>query len=639
MSDWSRPTMKLVLKYDGPSSTKQLEVYGGLKRVPKEGTDVGQVKIDLHIKNGKFFATQGFGATTAGIQSHVDLWREDNEYLYVPRHYEVPRLPDSDPLFRVDLRYPYDRPIVIPHSIKYRDESQQEAVRALLADEEDKILCLACGKGKSFSSLGAASEGNRFPLLIVVHTNALMDQWRDNVKIAYGLKDEEIGHVQGPKKDWEGKKVVIAMLHSLTLKEYPPQFYVYFRLVISDECFPAGTLVDGRRIEDIRIGDTVTSFDPESGLTDQKLVTHVFVKQALCGHLLRVTYDDGRSVVCTPEHPFFTHIGWVPASSLRQSDACGIVVSEDERVLEWARVESIEIHQRRSDGGFGEVCPTGYVYNLEVADYHTYTANGVVVHNCHRLSAELFSRMCEMFPCERWGLTATVEREDGMSVVFKKHFGNICYQDLTQALSPIVFFVKTGVVKDSERYKSRYGSQFNLSKLITDLADDDYRNLMIADRIRKDLSEGRTILVLGERISQLHFLHDEISFESKSLHIGAMKAEARKEALTKKLVFATHQLAKEGLDRPAFDTLYILIPFGGSGRLQQSLGRILRTCVGKKQPIARVFVDDIGIIKSLGRKMSKWLGTNKISFFEDKILDETKQACKRRLREIINQGQ
>lgn len=52
----------------------------------------------------------------------------------------------------------------------------------------------------------------------------------------------------------------------------------------------------------------------------------------------------------------------------------------------WARVDHVEVLQRGSDGTFGGVCPDGLVYNLEVEGVHTYTANGVIVHNCHEAS-------------------------------------------------------------------------------------------------------------------------------------------------------------------------------------------------------------------------------------------------------------
>jgi hypothetical protein len=89
------------------------------------------------------------------------------------------------------------------------------------------------------------------------------------------------------------------------------------RFLIVDECFPAGTLIDGRPIETYKEGDTVTAFDEKTKKLLKSHVTHVFKKQAT--QLVRV-YAGGKSVVCTPNHPFFTNRGWVNASDLNHCD-------------------------------------------------------------------------------------------------------------------------------------------------------------------------------------------------------------------------------------------------------------------------------------------------------------------------------
>lgn len=48
-------------------------------------------------------------------------------------------------------------------------------------------------------------------------------------------------------------------------------------------------------------------------------------------------------------------------------------------------MDRIEIHQPGSDGTFGGLCPDGKIYDIEVEGLHTFTANGVAVHNSHRI--------------------------------------------------------------------------------------------------------------------------------------------------------------------------------------------------------------------------------------------------------------
>lgn len=61
------------------------------------------------------------------------------------------------------------------------------------------------------------------------------------------------------------------------------------------------------------------------------------------------------------------------------------------------RVDSVEVLEPGSDSGFGEVCPGGYVYNLEVEGNHTYFANGVLVHNCHHAASESAEMLLQEF--------------------------------------------------------------------------------------------------------------------------------------------------------------------------------------------------------------------------------------------------
>jgi hypothetical protein len=88
------------------------------------------------------------------------------------------------------------------------------------------------------------------------------------------------------------------------------------RLHSAQPCFVAGTLVDTDRgqvpIERIRAGDRVLT---RIGYRSVLSVSRTPYR----GHLIHVTAG-GRSVVCTPEHPFLTARGWVNAGSLTLQD-------------------------------------------------------------------------------------------------------------------------------------------------------------------------------------------------------------------------------------------------------------------------------------------------------------------------------
>ena len=85
-----------------------------------------------------------------------------------------------------------------------------------------------------------------------------------------------------------------------------------FDLIVVDECFVAGTLVStpqGRRpIEQLEAGDKVLTSDGVMRIN--KLVRNT-AKQ-----LVEVKLGNGKTIRCTPEHPFFTDAGWVCAKNL-----------------------------------------------------------------------------------------------------------------------------------------------------------------------------------------------------------------------------------------------------------------------------------------------------------------------------------
>jgi hypothetical protein len=127
---------------------------------------------------------------------------------------------------------------------------------------------------------------------------------------------------------------------------------------LTKSCFGAGTplLTPGgaKPVEQFVVGDLVLSRDerdPE-GVVAAKVVEEVFVRT---GEVVRLSVG-GRGILTTPEHPFWVRgKGWKQANELAVGDELS---SHDGR---WVAVESVE--------GEGEYAT---VYNLRVADYHTY---------------------------------------------------------------------------------------------------------------------------------------------------------------------------------------------------------------------------------------------------------------------------
>lgn len=82
-----------------------------------------------------------------------------------------------------------------------------------------------------------------------------------------------------------------------------------WEMLVCDECFPAGTKISTEKgevdIEAIQPGDFVQTSD---GL---RRVLETGTRKA--SKLVCLRLSDGGNLTCTPEHPVFTEVGWVPA--------------------------------------------------------------------------------------------------------------------------------------------------------------------------------------------------------------------------------------------------------------------------------------------------------------------------------------
>jgi superfamily II DNA or RNA helicase len=72
-------------------------------------------------------------------------------------------------------------------------------------------------------------------------------------------------------------------------------------------------------------------------------------------------------------------------------------------------------------------------------------------------------------------------------------------------------------------------------------------------------------------------------------------------------LFATYSLAKEGLDIPCLERLYMVTPQTDYAVITQSIGRIARTSEGKQNPVCFDFVDDsLYLVKSYKKRCSTY---------------------------------
>lgn len=286
---------------------------------------------------------------------------------------------------------------------------------------------------------------------------------------------------------------------------------------------------------------------------------------------------------------------------------------EENRVPEWVGVDSIKVYQQTDICGLSHLCPDHTVYNLGVKRNHNYFANGVAVHNCHRAcgtptAVTMFSKVLNSLAARfKYGLSATVHRSDGLIQATYALMGRVAYSVPREAVAARVMPVRVRPMYTGEPLTDEClntDGTLNHTALITNLCERDERNAYILDVL--DHEQEHPSLILSDRLSHLEALMSQLTPEEKSLAVmisGKMntkkgKAE-REQAIAdmrsgkKRYLFATYSLAKEGLDIPCLERLYLTTPHKDYAVVTQAVGRIARVCKGKTEPVCFDFVDDI----------------------------------------------
>jgi superfamily II DNA or RNA helicase len=110
------------------------------------------------------------------------------------------------------------------------------------------ILSLPCGFGKTILALYFISKLKK-KTLVVVHKEFLMNQWKERIQFA--LPEAKVGIIQGDRFEMEGNDILIGMLQTLSMKEFPIDAFDEIGHVIIDECHRIPSRVFSRALHKI----------------------------------------------------------------------------------------------------------------------------------------------------------------------------------------------------------------------------------------------------------------------------------------------------------------------------------------------------------------------------------------------------
>tara|TARA_B110000495_G_C23005725_1_gene594128 strand:+ start:506 stop:1960 length:1455 start_codon:yes stop_codon:yes gene_type:complete len=194
-------------------------------------SELKEIKKDLTANP---FVVGDFGD---GNEKRFSLFMESPNSLYIPRFYAYERFGPPD-INKMDEGHSID--IKFAGSLRKEQEPIIDLYKKACSERGGGLISLKCGGGKTVLALYLSSLLKK-KTIVIVHKDFLMTQWRDRIK--QFLPDARIGKIQQNTIDIEDKDIVLAMVQSISQKEYDPEVFSSFGLAIFDECHHLGAEV------------------------------------------------------------------------------------------------------------------------------------------------------------------------------------------------------------------------------------------------------------------------------------------------------------------------------------------------------------------------------------------------------------
>lgn len=406
------------------------------------------------------------------------IYLESSTRFYVPRQWGIEQYGEPEANIVSDG-------IDLPSTVEFvgTPYPYQEAIIDTFIDKgANGLICVPCGRGKTFMALCAAvTIGKRF--LIVVDKEFLANQWKGEIE-RY-IRGASVGILQGDTQQI-GNEII-------TEKEYTiPELKQMAR--------NAGLKVGGtREVLQKRLIDAGIDITPKSKKVDYDIT--ICMLQTVCQRDFPAgTFDD---------------------------------------------------------------------YGLTIFD------------ECHHLGAQHFSRVMTKIQTQwQLGLSATPDRDDGLTKVFEYFLGRPVYQERTREPDPTVIVEAFWYTDPDPAYAEppvNWRGEVVTARLMTQVVNCKRRTAQIINRLHELASDPlRKILILSERRAHLEELHDDpkLARFTRGYYIGGMRQDILdRNAETCQILFATYAMASEAMNIKALNAMIMASP---RKKVEQSTGRILR---------------------------------------------------------------
>jgi superfamily II DNA or RNA helicase len=175
------------------------------------------------------------GLPTYQKSESFPIYAESKSRIYIPRSWAEENIGPADANWLPDgIDLPKS---LIPSGKPY--DYQENIINTIIDKGTRGLLCVPCGKGKTFMALHIAGR-LRKRFLVIVDKEFLLDQWKG--EIASALPGARVGIIRMNKAEVDPMKydITICMIQTLCQRQWPEAFFAGYGLTIFDECHHLG---------------------------------------------------------------------------------------------------------------------------------------------------------------------------------------------------------------------------------------------------------------------------------------------------------------------------------------------------------------------------------------------------------------
>jgi superfamily II DNA or RNA helicase len=414
--------------------------------------------------------------------------------------------------------------------------------------------------------------------LVIVHKEFLMNQWVE--RIQQFLPMARIGKIQGQVIDVEGKEIVLCMLQSLVLKDYPASLFDCFGFTILDEVHHISSETFSNALFKV-----VTKYMLGLSATmDRKDGTTKIFKMFLGEVVHKVERKDEYAVE-------------VRAVTYKTNDE-----EFNETILDFkgqpqisSMISKLCTYNRRTE--FIIQTLTDFLC-LETVDKETIKQ--------HKLNMDEANPCCKM--CLK-----------NNNYLLK----NTCCQAVKYCLpclnnivgdskKPVVTIDKNG----NEKVTKRRAKCPECNKVLA------FEQNYIHNPYLKPMSD-RHIIVMSHNLNVLDYMYNKFvckNLASVGYYVGGMSEPELKHSEKQQVIFASFSMCSEGLDIPTLNTEFLITP---KTDVVQIVGRILRAKHATCNPIIYDFVDSHDVFQRQWGKRKAYFKKNNYRIIQTNSLNYT----------------